>query len=261
MLCSIKTGKWRILWGSLFPPFSGIFCVSPSLSQGPSSSGAAPLLFPLSAGSTRGRQTAKHGANRKLHWTLIYGKSSSKCLSQCCRIPWWLTVLRVYKLLHSPFLLKTKPCWLEWWPPAPHFVSSAERERKKWLNNMLVSCMLFWISRGLPHCLPGYRAAWWDLVCKHPAKTKKKKNTFKTYAQLQCDFQGQNEKYTVIKSIQGMKVKWWQGIWRSLFRILLQLQTKIFIAMLVKKVVTIVSRIMCVPFSVNREVNMILRKT
>lgn len=25
MLCSIKTGKWKILRGSLFPPFSGIF--------------------------------------------------------------------------------------------------------------------------------------------------------------------------------------------------------------------------------------------
>lgn len=69
---------------------------------------------------------------------------------------------------------------------------------------------------------------------------------------------------TVIKSIQGMKVKWWQGIWRSLFRILLQSQTKIFIAMLVKKVATIISRMICVLFSVNREtveVNMILRKT
>lgn len=69
---------------------------------------------------------------------------------------------------------------------------------------------------------------------------------------------------TAIKSIQGMKVKWQQGIWRSLFRILLQLQTKVFIATLIKKVVIIVSRIICVPFSVNREtveVNMILRKT
>lgn len=114
------------------------FCVSPSRSQGPSSSGAAQLLFPLSAGSTRGRQTAKHEANRKPHWTLIYGKSLSKCLSQCCTIPWWLTVLRVYKLLHSPFLLKTKPCWLGWWPPALHFLSSAQKER-----NCSIICPFF----------------------------------------------------------------------------------------------------------------------
>lgn len=38
-------------------PFFCVFCVSPSLSQGPSSSGAVQLQFPLSAESTRGRQT------------------------------------------------------------------------------------------------------------------------------------------------------------------------------------------------------------
>lgn len=50
-----------------FPPLIWDFSGSPSLSQGPSSSGAEPLLFPLFAESTRGRQIAKYGYNPKLY--------------------------------------------------------------------------------------------------------------------------------------------------------------------------------------------------
>lgn len=76
----IKTKKERERKTSgnfLFPllwDFSGL----PFLSQGPSSSGAAPLLFPLFAESTRGRQTAKHESNPKLHSMLVWSKNFTK---------------------------------------------------------------------------------------------------------------------------------------------------------------------------------------
>lgn len=45
-----------------------VFCVSPSLSQGPSSSGAVLLQFPLSAESTRGRQTPNTELTMTTNW-------------------------------------------------------------------------------------------------------------------------------------------------------------------------------------------------
>lgn len=73
-----KKKKKKLLYIYVYIPFLWDFSGSPSLSQGPSSSGAAPLLFPLFAESTRGRQTAKHGSNPNLQGMLIYSKGFTK---------------------------------------------------------------------------------------------------------------------------------------------------------------------------------------